>query len=405
MKKYNPLADRGPLNVAFLITSMPVGGAETLVVNLMRRMDSSRLLPQIICLKEKGPLGEEIAKEFPVHSDLIHHRYDVAIVPRLQSIFSREKIDAVITVGAGDKMFWGRLAARASGLPVIVSALHSTGWPDGVGFASRLLASVTAAFIAVANSHGKFLVDFEKFPARKVEIISNGVDTDRFQFSAEARQHLRSQWGWDNDRPVCGVVAALRPEKNLTLFVESAAEVRKSMGDASFVIVGSGPEEEKLRTRSAELGMDDCIRFLGSRSDVPEILSALDLFALTSDNEASPVSILEAIGTGLPVVCTDVGSVRESVLEGETGYVVPVGQVKPMSEAWCRLLEDPKVSKSFGRAAREHVVRGNSLQSMTEGYMKLIETTYEAKATGTKYCSSSLPTLDAMPTIVPSELV
>lgn len=402
MKILQSLQERAPLNIAFVITSMPIGGAETLLVNLMRKLDPERIRPQVICLKEKGPLGEQIAAEFPVHSDLIRHRYDLGIVPRLQKVFAEQQIDGIVTVGAGDKMFWGRLAARGSGLPVVISALHSTGWPDGVGFANRLLTGMTDAFIAVANSHGRFLVDFEKFPAAKVEVIPNGIDTDRFQFSAEARRTLRSEWGWENETPVCGVVAALRPEKNLSVFLKAAAKVRTQLPEARFVIVGTGPEEAGLKSLASELDLQSAVKFLGARHDVPQLLSAFDLFSLTSDNEASPVSILEAMSTQLPVVCTDVGSVRESVLENKTGHVVPVANVEAIAESWLRLLQDRKTGKSFGRFARQHVAATNSLQSMTDGYTRVVESIYDAKATGKPFRSATLTQWESTPTVVPS---
>ena len=128
-----------PLNVMFVITSMPVGGAETLLVNLTRRFDKSRIKPMIGCLKERGVLGDELADEIPVFEHLINHKYDVAVARRLRKLFKKQELDAVITVGAGDKMFWGRLAARGASTPVILSALHSTGWPDGVGRLNRCL--------------------------------------------------------------------------------------------------------------------------------------------------------------------------------------------------------------------------------------------------------------------------
>ena len=117
----------------FLLTSMPVGGAETLLVNLVRRFDRRRIEPLIGCLKEKGVLGEAISNEVPTFEHLIHHKYDVAVIGRLKKLFRDQSVDAMITVGAGDKMFWGRIAARQAKVPVILSALHSTGWPDGVG--------------------------------------------------------------------------------------------------------------------------------------------------------------------------------------------------------------------------------------------------------------------------------
>lgn len=102
-------ADVRPLTVMFLLTSMPVGGAETLVANLVRRMDRTRFAPEICCLKERGPIGEQLAESLPVRSGLLAHKYDLRVLPRLTGCLKR-RVDAIVTVGAGDKMFWGRLA-------------------------------------------------------------------------------------------------------------------------------------------------------------------------------------------------------------------------------------------------------------------------------------------------------
>lgn len=367
------------LRMGFVITSMPVGGAETLLVNLMRRFSQGRVQPQVICLKERGVLGEQLVGEFPVHSGLISQRWDASVLWRLRQLLVQERMDGVVTVGAGDKMFWGRLAARSLGLPVIISALHSTGWPDGVGRANRWLTPITDAFVAVAESHGDFLVEQERFPAEKVQVIPNGIDTERFRFSAAARAAVRRSWGWDEATPVCGVVAALRPEKNLGLFLRAAALVRETLPTAGFVIVGSGPEEAGLRALAAELGLADQVRFLGLRQDTPEVLSGLDLFALTSDNEASPVSILEAFSVERPVVSTRVGSVPETVEEGRSGLLVPVGDASAMAQAWLEVLSAADRSRGWGVAGRERVVTRHSLQSMTDGYTDLIESIYAAK--------------------------
>lgn len=367
------------LRMGFVITSMPVGGAETLLVNLMRQFSQGRVQPQVICLKERGILGEQLAGEFPVHSGLIRQRWDASVLWRLRQLLVQERLDGVVTVGAGDKMFWGRLAARSLGLPVIISALHSTGWPDGVGRANRWLTPITDAFVAVAESHGEFLVEHERFPAEKVQVIPNGIDTERFRFSAAARAAVRRSWGWDEATPVCGVVAALRPEKNLGLFLRAAALVRETLPTAGFVIVGSGPEEAGLRALAAELGLTPQVRFLGLRQDTPEVLSGLDLFALTSDNEASPVSILEAFAVERPVVSTRVGSVPETVEEGRSGRLVPVGDVSAMAQAWLEVLSVADRSRRWGAAGRARVVTRHSLQSMTDGYTDLIESIYAAK--------------------------
>ena len=362
-----------PLNVLFLISSMPVGGAEVLLANLVRRMDRERMIPQIGCLKEPGPLGEELSSEITVHSHLIKHKYDLTVINRLHRLMKSQAIDAVVTVGAGDKMFWGRLAARRAKVPVVLSALHSTGWPDGVGRLNRWLTPITDGFIAVAKQHGEFLVEFEKFPRQKVFIVPNGIDAERFQFDDRQRQQLRTEWNINPNAPVVGIVAALRPEKNHLLFLRVAAKVINKIPEAQFVIAGDGPERKKLEIAVSDHKLANHVHFLGNCNDIPAVLSAIDLFALTSQNEASPVSILEAMACKRPVVAPDVGSISESVLDKKTGYLVEVGNADQMAEKWTELLSDQAHRRMMGENAREHVEKSGSLDSMTLGYQQLIE--------------------------------
>ncbi len=367
-----------PLNVMFVITSMPVGGAETLLVNMIRQFDRTRIVPSVCCLKQKDELGELISGEVPVHSDLIHHKFDVSVVGRLKNLFRDQHIDAVVTVGAGDKMFWGRLAAWYARVPVILSALHSTGWPDGVGRLNRILTRITTGFIAVAQAHGKHLADGEGFPRHKVFVIPNGIDTDRFQFDPAARKRWRLKLNIPPDSPVVGIVAALRPEKNHALFLNSAAAVLDQLPDTHFVIVGDGPERSGIEQLADSLRIPNAVHLVGCTQDVPGILSMMDLFSLTSDNEASPVSIMEAMSCQRPVVATNVGSVKESVIDGTTGFLVPAGDLQSMTSRWIQVLFDSKLAEQLGLAARRRIVAGSSLDSMTEGYMELIEALYRS---------------------------
>ncbi|MGE3776443.1 MAG: glycosyltransferase, partial [Pirellulaceae bacterium] len=211
------------LRVMFVLTSMPVGGAETLLANLVRRLDRRQFQPEICCLKTPGPLGEELACELPVHAGLLAHKWDLRVFHRLCRLYRSRHIDAVVTVGAGDKMFWGRLAAGWCGIPVVCSAIHSTGWPDSIGFLNRHLSWLTDAYIAVAAPHARYLVAREGFPPRKVRLIPNGVDTDRFHPRPNSRLAIRQELGIPAEGTVIGVVAALRPEKNLPLFLRAAA--------------------------------------------------------------------------------------------------------------------------------------------------------------------------------------
>jgi glycosyltransferase involved in cell wall biosynthesis len=366
------------LRVMFIHTNMPVGGAEVLTAELVRRLDRRRFAPELCCLKEPGPLGELLAKKIPVHHDLLSGKYDLRILPRLVRLLRDGQIDAVVTVGAGDKMFWGRLAARSAGVRVVISALHSTGWPDGVGRLNRWLTPFTDAFIAVAPTHGEFLVSHEHFPADKVKVIPNGVDTQRFAPVPDAHA-VRRELNIAPTAPVVSIVAALRPEKNHALFLEVAQRVLRKMSDARFLIVGDGPCRAELEQLAKELAIENSVAFLGARDDVPRMLSVTNVFALTSHNEANPVSILEAMSVGRPVVATNVGSIHEVVDDGETGFLTPPGDADQFAACLIKLLNDPLLCQRMGDSGRQRVVEHWSLENMVAGYEQLIESIYFQK--------------------------
>ena len=372
--------DRRPLRTMFLLTSMPVGGAETLLMHLVHGLEAEQIAPEICCLKQRGPLAEQLASQLPVHCGFIRHKFDLLVVPRLVRLFRQRQVDAVVTVGAGDKMFWGRIAAWLAGVPVIASAIHSTGWPDGLGRLNRWLTIITDVFIAVARTHQEFLIRQEHLPAGKVRLIPNGVPLDRFVPVWGGTSPQRSQLGLPTKVPLGVIVAALRPEKNHFRFLRIAAEIRgHHLHDAEFLIIGDGPLRAELEAYRDRLGLREAVHFLGARSDVALILPVCDLFLLTSDNEASPVSIIEAMACGIPVVAPDVGSVSELVLDGRTGFLVQPQDEGGFVANASQLLRDPTRAREFGQRGRDHVLRVASLQQMVCGYQQVIQTTFAQK--------------------------
>jgi len=376
-----PLADRGPLRVMFVITSMPIGGMEALLIELIRRLDRRRFEPELCCLKYFDVLGEVIAQEVPAFTGLLKHKYDFAVLWRLRKLMRQRRIDAVVTVGAGDKMFWGRLAAWTAGVPVICSALHSTGSPDRVEPLNRLLAPLTDAFIGVARLHGRYLAQHEGCPAEKVRVIPNGVDVEKFHPRWPVAA-LQREFSLTPNSPVVGIVAALRPEKNHELFLRAAKLIHNALPTTTFLIVGDGPRRTALESLARELGLKDAVRFVGTRSDVPELLSLVDVFLLTSHMEANPASILEAMACEKPVVATWVGSVSETVLGGRTGYLVSPDDDYDLAQRTLELLCHPDHAALLGRAGREQVIAHWSVQQMVNGYQDLIANLYETKVAG-----------------------
>ncbi len=375
----NPCSQARPLRVLFLHTSGVRGGAESLMLDLVRRLDRDRFAPELCCLKALGPVGEVLAREVPAYERLLAHKYDLRVLPRLTRLLRRRRVDAVICVGAGDKMFWGRLAARFARVPVVICWIHSTGWPDRIGWANRCLGPWTDMYVGVAQAHGRYLVEVERFPAAKVRVIANGVDIDRFR-PRPVDAHLRARLGLPPG-PLAGTVTRLAPEKNLEMLLDVAARTRRAVGDAQFLVIGDGPLRENLRERVRQLGVGDCVHFLGWRTDVAELLAALDAFLLTSHIEANPVSILEALASGVPVVSTRVGSVAETVTAAH-GFLVAPGDAAGMAERLVYLLGTPGRAKAMGAAGRQAAIERWSLGPMVRKYECLIEEIYRRKRPG-----------------------
>jgi glycosyltransferase involved in cell wall biosynthesis len=138
------------------------------------------------------------------------------------------------------------------------------------------------------------------------------------------------------------------------------------------VVAGDGPERGAIERKIVELNLESNVHLLGTVSDIPSVLSMLDLFALTSDNEASPVSIIEAMSCELPVVAPNVGSISELVCNDATGTVVNAVDESEAARAWLQILQDRELGARWGKAARDRAVAAASLTAMTNGYANLI---------------------------------
>jgi len=384
MFKHQASGNDEPLRVMFVNTHLSVGGAETLLANLIRGMDRDRFAPELCCLKHLGPLGEELAAEVPAFSGLLRNKRDLFVIQRLGRLMRQRHIDAVVTVGTGgDKMFWGRLAAWRAGVPVVLSALHSTGLPDHVERPNRLLARWTDGFIAVAETHAQYLAQAEGCPRNKVFVVPNGVDVEAFA-PRPPDEHLRRVLGLREDQPLAIIVAALRPEKNHALFLHAAARVSASQAEARFLIVGDGPCRGTLENLASSLHLKSEVQFLGVRSDIAKLLALSSVAVLTSKMEANPVALLEAMATTTPVVATRVGSVPETVLDGQCGFLVPPDDVETLAKRIEVLFADRSLAEGLGQQARAHVVANWSLDRMIHGYEDLITTLYRRKRGGVR---------------------
>jgi len=231
----------------------------------------------------------------------------------------------------------------------------------------RLLYGAADYVITTGESVRRDLTSSGLIPAERSVSIPTGVDLDRFRPQPEDRAEARHALGLDADGPVLGVVAYLRPDKGHAVLLSAMPRVLQAHPTCSLLVVGDGPERERLQALAGRLGIDASVRFVGLREDVPSVLCALDAFCLPSvRNEGVPQSVLQASAAGLPVVSTAVGGIPEAVVDHVTGFVVPPGDADLLANALQLLISDPELRRRLGEAGRRHVAASFSVSRMLD---------------------------------------
>jgi glycosyltransferase involved in cell wall biosynthesis len=203
-------------------------------------------------------------------------------------------------------------------------------------------------------------------------LIPNGIPTDEYAPDPNRRRRWRQRHGLEPEAIVLTHVGRFAPPKNHALLIEAFAQVRAHT-PLYLLLVGGGELEDAVRQQVAGLGLQERVRFLGVRADVPAILNASDVFVLSSRWEGNPLSVMEAMAAGLPVVSTAVGGVPELVREGETGLLVPSGDAAALARALQALVDDPARREAMGKAARQHAITHFDIRHTVRQYEALYE--------------------------------
>jgi glycosyltransferase involved in cell wall biosynthesis len=245
--------------------------------------------------------------------------------------------------------FCGRIAARMAGTPVVVHTFHGHVLYGYFGalktrfFISleRFLSRRTDAIVTVSQTVKDDLVAHRIAPEDKFRVIELGLDLQPLLSLAGPSGVLRKNWDMEAGRPLVGIVGRLAPIKDHETFLLAAAEVRRRGCDAKFAVIGDGDLRRTLETRAAELGLGENIRFFGWRRDLPEVYADLDIVALSSRNEGTPVSLIEAAAAGKPVIATAVGGVPDFIKHEGNGILVSPGDHRALAEGILSLLANP----------------------------------------------------------------
>jgi glycosyltransferase involved in cell wall biosynthesis len=354
----------GKLKVVVMLDSLGrPGGGERLAIEGAIRLEPARFT-RSLCLTRWDAAFERDEPARTLLARLREANVRVIGLPRrnradlwawlpLVRALRRERVDVLHAHLFGSNL-WASVLGRVAGVPAIVAHEHMWAYTGGGvrPFLDReLIGRLSDAFVAVSEEGRRRMIEVERIRPDHVALIPNGIPPLRDGDGGRVRAEL----GIPSGAPVVGSVGHLRPEKAYEVLIEAAALISAQDQDVHVVIAGEGGERDGLEQLRAQLGLRGSVHLVGARDDVPDLLAAFDVGVCCSDSEGGPLSVMEYMAAGLPVVASDVGGLPELVHDGDTGILVPPRDPGALAAAVAGLLADRGRREELGASARELV--------------------------------------------------
>jgi glycosyltransferase involved in cell wall biosynthesis len=345
-----------------------------MVADLARWLRGRGVAPVIGCLDLLGELGEALEAEgVPCHLFERRPGFDRGLGRRIAERVAADGID-LIHGHQYTPFFFGMLAKRRCGVPLLFTE-HGRFHPDRPGLRRQVFNRTVGRGVdhitAVSEQVRDALVRVEGFPAGRIEVLPNGIDPAPFTGLPREEGAFARAWGIPEGAPLVGTIARLNPIKNQALLIDAFREVRAAVPEAHLVIVGDGELKDDLAERATADGMADAVHLVGQHDDVRPWLGRMDLFALSSLSEGMPMTLLEAMAAGVPIVSTDVGGIRGMVAPGTEALLVPSGDRAALAHALSGLLKDPDRRHALAAAARTRLEREFTLDAVGGRYLEI----------------------------------
>jgi len=350
------------MRILYLVTRADLGGAQVHILDLLHGFQN--VLEPVVAVGETGYFTDELRRlgvPYYVVPNLVHAMRPLKDARALFEVAQliRAVGPDVVHAHTSKAGVIGRLAARAAGVPSVFTAhtwcfAEGTSWKWRLGGipAERLAGRFSSAIINVSDSNRRVALQRGISDSGRMLTIWNGIpDTIR---------HARPDAA---GVPTIVMVARCVPQKDHSLLLRAVAKIERP---ARIVFVGDGPLLGALTTQAEQLMIRDRVEFLGRRLDIAEILAQAQIFALATRWEGFPLSILEAMRAGLPVVASNVGGVAEALIDGETGFLAESGDVDQFRDRLCALLDDPSLRRRMGDAGRTRYQANFTLEQMLQ---------------------------------------
>lgn len=357
--------------VCQVLHSLCVGGAEILAARLARNLQSDFRFV-FACLDEAGFLAEELKRDgFPVHVFRRRPGFDWRLVSQLSQLFRTERVDVIhahqyapFAYCAMARGWWSR-----RGILFTEHGRHQPDYPRPKRiFANKFLLRRQDLAIGVGEAVRQALIKNEGLPPERVKVIFNGIDLTRFDPASPRRDEIRRELQLSEGDFVVFHVARLDYLKDHATALRTASRLKQAGLPVKLVIIGDGPERPGIENLREELRLQEAVHLLGQRTDIARLIQAADALLLTSVSEGIPLTLIEGMAAGLPIVATDVGGVSEVVDAEVTGLLAPAKDDTQLAAQLTRLIQDRDWSRQLGQAGRRRAERFFSEPDMHRQY-------------------------------------
>ncbi len=366
-----------PRKVLHVIDSFDLGGAQTFLLDLVRYLDPSLFVAEVAAMHGHGVFESSFKEAGIVTHSLSPAKWPPYFIPNFIRLMQRGKFDILHFHLFGSNLCAKPLAIAAGHRAIVVHDQCNDVSRDTnpILLAADALANRGAdRIIAVAESVRLYLLDHEDLPDSKVEMIPNGIDAELFlPASSDQKCKSREAMGLPTDGFVIGGVGRLVRQKNFKAFLKVASKLRMAYPEATFFIAGSGPLENELRSHSAALGLSDSVRFLGHVSDRAGLYHCMDALLMPSDFEGTPMTLLEAMASALPVIASGVDGIAEVCTDGHDALLVSPGDSEGYVEALRQIIINKDLSSTIGTNARRTILDRYEIRSL----VRRIESIYD----------------------------
>jgi glycosyltransferase involved in cell wall biosynthesis len=361
--------------VLHIIDSLHLGGAQEVVLNLAT-CGSSRFRHEVATLHDHGIYWDRLKRAgIKVHS-LSPHKFLPAYLASIPWRILADKPDILHCHLIPSNIIAKPLGALL-GVPVIINHDHTN---DPHRIDNKILLALDKStnrfahhIIAVAAACRDFLTTHESIPLEKISLVPNAIDLRRFSPGEASRDEARARLGLPVASRIVAGVGRLNPQKNFALFLDIAAQLAPRFPDLHFLLAGDGPEEQMLREKASALGIANRVTFSGYVADTRLVYLAADVLLMPSRYEGLPMTLLEAMAMGLPVVASKLDGIAEVIGDGSEGFLVPSDDAALFVERTAALLADAELSSRISKNARAKIEASFSVERMTSSVEEIYD--------------------------------